>query len=1699
LKTKKILALLLSLIMILGMMPVSVLAETVASSNETAVMVNFTSQTGGAFLHAPQLGVSVSRSLAEDYGYTDSVDGVSALDVLVKAHEVIFGEDFSSETKDAFLVVPETGFITTIFGEETSASSFILNGMYPHDGTQSYGYYNGTTVTTQEVADNDTVEFFIYQDQTDYLDELAWFCYNGSPVSGITDAPGQETELTLKSIAYMWYGGMYENIDVLHTAGTATEDAQLAWVDVSDGTLSDIDSAVTDENGSVMLTMPEDEGTYYLTAYITAEDIEEDFSPVVMSLTKVVVSNDAPQYGACDLTALGVCDFASNPGALELTPDFDSSVTEYVTPVVDYPSTDIAVFRSAYVKAAAASDTAVISAECNGVTCANVTADSWNILNGALLDGKNNVLKITVKASDVENAETKEYKVTIPMKPQTNTAPHLKDGASAVAESAAGKEFKLNLSEIFTDPDEIDTLTYTVKINDGTAKTADKNYSFTPDGEGEYILTFVANDGSENSAEYVLTLKAYATAVATITVPSDATLFVGSKPTRISEGGTVASPVHFVPFDEVEPYGSESADGGTTYYYELKKDGTYNLRVSGENYVTYADKFQNTGETDISVTLADLQPEGKGKKTVDRDLTSNNGYNVADIYLNINPGGHLKMAESGDTFRLIGMRNWQTVDTVTNNYFIEPDYHYTVVDESGRASADVVTVDENGLITAKGEGTAIVLVTYDAINVKSAAGGPFFGAIWPENTGVFVVSVAAEDSGIETGITANSGLNDAGGLKKAGNALDAEHDVVYFAGESGSYTFTAETDGCSVFVANPTVTQSDMSFDGFEKVAENNDGSFTVPLVEGRNIVKFEKDGKAEYQVITAKSVNVLVNGGEAVQPGDELLVEFDTLYHPINKLSGVYNMNAQAVYNTVSGYDGKPAGGTRKQYNFASNADAQTINSIVKYTASAWSVGYSTAESLTVPEDYAADTFTLSDGVIFASGYGYDVSHRDITLTDGSGSPTGLADLLYGYFGTLPDIEIPVAPPGSELQSISVSGDFKTEGYYEGDVFDAEGLIVTANYEDERTQLATNYEISPAVLTADTEKVTITYRGKTVDINIGEVTPLKVSSIAVTTPPTCTNYSGGDVFDPTGLVVTATYNSGKTAVVYEYTYEPKRELKEGDTEITITYTGEDTAEGMAAVTTPITVSAASPGGSGSGDTPDTVTVRFTLLGDTKHGEPENAVDTHTYKAGNLTEWIEATNITVPQNSKVIDVLKKALGTAGMKYENPTGNYVESIKGLGEQDNGALSGWMYTLNGEYSNYGVSEQTVKDGDIIVFHYTDDYTQERTSLGGTSAGSASNTDDKNDEDDSTQGQEASVTITPEATVDKDGVAKVEISKETVSSAIKHAEKEENVGFVVIAPEVNGNAAKVSVELPKTAVQVLSDKSDLSLTVATPIADVTIQSGGLSDLSGKANISAETKDGAVKIEVAVDGKPLESVPGGVGVTVPAEGLSSDSKVLVLVGEDGTETVIKKSVADEDGVSAFLKGSATVKIADNSKSFSDIDGHWGESAINFAASREIFNGTGSGFAPDESMNRAMLVTTLYRLEDATADTKHSFSDVPDGTWYTDAVSWANSNGIVNGTGRGFEPEGNITREQLATMLYRYAEYIGMDRGARSELNRFGDSVNVSEWAKDSMEWAVGLGIITGKPGELLDPSGNATRAEVAAIYQRLIRLMIK
>ena len=483
-----------------------------------------------------------------------------------------------------------------------------------------------------------------------------------------------------------------------------------------------------------------------------------------------------------------------------------------------------------------------------------------------------------------------------------------------------------------------------------------------------------------------------------VTVPAGATFSIGTKT------------AHFVKFKEIVP--ESVTNEGTVYNYILADKQVYNYRVMKEGKLTQAGIFTMSGDETKRPTLAftDADMEARSPKAIDHDVTSNGGYNVSDLFLNINAAGHLKLNGVGDTYDILPMRNWELTNSITANYFIEPDFHFTVVNLNGEADKSVVKV-ENEMLTAVGEGTAIVLVTYDGIHLdyyngsatsSNFAGGNDWGAIWPENTGAFVVTVGEQATGITPNIIINKDyLTKASGVdtKMAMENVDAEFDVLYYLDteEGFDYTFTPEG-AASVTLARPTIGETMAYYTGFsaEGVTANADGSYTVRLTEGRNIVCLTNaEGKSIYQVMTAKPCHRDIKVGDEVvtrvNPGDAVTVQYSGLYHPAGKLAGIHNFGGFLDYKQPA--DGvSVTKGKANQYTMASTATAQAI-------------------SFTVPADWTAKTIEINDGVMCISGWGDPVGNHRATSKDTGRAPNFTAIQQNAVFGRVPAVVLPVGP----------------------------------------------------------------------------------------------------------------------------------------------------------------------------------------------------------------------------------------------------------------------------------------------------------------------------------------------------------------------------------------------------------------------------------------------------------------------------------------------------------------------------------------------------------------------------------------------------------------------------------------------------------------------------------------------------------------
>ena len=564
-----------------------------------------------------------------------------------------------------------------------------------------------------------------------------------------------------------------------------------------------------------------------------------------------------------------------------------------------------------------------------------------------------------------------------------------------------------------------DTFPVTLGVNAGNRSV------LTYDG-GSVLLRFVpsaervaegyiaADDGRTVTGNTTIQTKVRESGIFISTCPADAEIVMMQKPGGDGGSGTI----HFTPFRVITPESVENSGSTKTYTWRLGTGSKYNMRAWKTGGLTQLLNFYyNIDATKcpvINFTEADFSD--RSPKWVDHDPKSLDGLNDCNILLNINEKGYLKLT-AGQEYDLMAERDWQIIPNQTENYFLEPDYHYAIYNMNGQPDNSVVEIVPDGnigsewsILRAKKAGTAIVTVTYDAASAVQYAnngkmspyyGGQYFGAIWPENTGVFVVSVDATENGMDANMRINETYNE-DQKKNAGIYVDAEHDVFYYINDEEAFNYTFKPTGVqTVEISYPTIRTNDAVYNtGWHAIAKNEDNTYTLPLKHGRQIVRMgDGTGKYEYQVLTARhATRTITNettGKDKFFPGDNVKIQYDGLFHPANKLSGIYNMSAYVNYNGI------PAGTALilgpNQYWFGARPSAQAI-------------------SFTIPVDYTDPTLVLTDGVIQVTGYGDPIgNHRKIDKIGGR-SPNFTAVAHQTYFGALPDAIIPVTQPTKSL-----------------------------------------------------------------------------------------------------------------------------------------------------------------------------------------------------------------------------------------------------------------------------------------------------------------------------------------------------------------------------------------------------------------------------------------------------------------------------------------------------------------------------------------------------------------------------------------------------------------------------------------------------------------------------------------------------------
>lgn len=542
--------------------------------------------------------------------------------------------------------------------------------------------------------------------------------------------------------------------------------------------------------------------------------------------------------------------------------------------------------------------------------------------------------------------------------------------------------------------------------------------------------------------------------------------------------------------------------------------------------------------------------------------------------------------------------------------------------------------------------------------------------------------------------------------------------------------------------------------------------------------------------------------------------------------------------------------------------------------------------------------------------------------------------------------------------------------------------------------------------------------------------------------------------------------------------------------------------------------------GSGDPSGDNTITVTFKLIGDSKHGTPDKHTEFQT--------WISTTSVIVPQGSTVFDVFDKVLTEKGIEYDETMHNYIGGIKApasfgghwLYEFDNGPNSGWMYTVNGTHPLLGLREYQLKDGDVIVWHYTDDYTKEE----GTEKWSGGS------------GDGGPTTKTPPQPATTDDEALQEALQQTGAARLSLENKED--GKALFSPEILKNINKTNaivlenkgvkvelaggallteeftrltstensqVELLLLELDTAKQQEILSRANAGEAAEFVGIGGKIYEITMA--VVATYQDGRVTrkelgqynkpIKITIDLSHLGELTPEQSALLTGIRLEDESQgnlvAVNLGGKYDPET--QTFTFSTDRFSLYTVMQAQEKETKKAL-FTDLQGYeWAKEAIEALAAQGIISGRGEGvFDPGVMITRAEFAALVTRLLGCETEAELPFVDVPSNSWYYRAVAQAYHHGIISGRSQGvFDPASPITRQEMATIISKILRPEGSDKTAAQELKIFSDSGEIAGWAKDGVGLCVARGIITGMGDGTFAPLQNANRAQAAVMLYRL------
>ena len=503
--------------------------------------------------------------------------------------------------------------------------------------------------------------------------------------------------------------------------------------------------------------------------------------------------------------------------------------------------------------------------------------------------------------------------------------------------------------------------------------------------------------------------------------------------------------------------------------------------------------------------------------------------------------------------------------------------------------------------------------------------------------------------------------------------------------------------------------------------------------------------------------------------------------------------------------------------------------------------------------------------------------------------------------------------------------------------------------------------------------------------------------------------------------------------------------------------------------------------------------------------------------------WMEAKQVIVKEGSSVYHAVTAALPGSGITVDGAESGYIKSIAyngvTLAEFSKGSGSGWLYKVNDTLPNVSILAHLLQDNDRIVVYFTEDWTKD-PDAGAFKSGGGSGDPETAESKPTT---DVGVIGTP-ALVDNNGKATATVTENEMQTAVANAwqafEQAKASGDTGVTPVVvievqtpeerEFPVTAVEVSIPAAVFAYLAEVETVGLIIKSETATITFSNAALLGLF-------TTGDGAaLKISVSIanpesvlNAAQMESA--GDKFVISLEALLGDTPASGFAGTvtvsapyplpenipAGDYDLLTVYYLDVGGVCTELKGAAynpetglitfttthfsVFFVSEWLNPFSDVGhGDWCYRSVRYTYTNGLMNGTDATvFAPETKLSRAMLVCILARQAGCDAN-----GGV---TWYSGAVDWGKAAGITD----GLNPDGEITREQFVTMLYRFAQYKGLNVSANSYSAAYVDAARTSDWATEAMSWAIANGLISGRTESTLVPDGSVSRAEAAAIIQ--------